>query len=56
MLKANWLIWVILLSEGMLIVSMLHSYRQAKGDIKETTVNTGVIYECPKVKRTKRLV
>lgn len=52
-LKANCrLILVILLNEGMLIVSMLHSYRQAKGDIKGTGGNAGVKYVCLKVKRT----
>lgn len=55
-LDLSLLIYVILPNEGMLIVCMLHSYWQDKGDIKETRVNTGVKYECLKVKRTKRLV
>lgn len=42
---------MICLQEKVLITSMLHSYRQAKGDINENGTNTGVKYECLKVKR-----
>lgn len=42
---------MICLQEKVLIISMLHSYRQAKGDINENGTNTGVKYECLKVKR-----
>lgn len=38
----------------MLIISMLHSCRQPKGDIKEARVNTCVKYERLKVEKKKR--
>lgn len=40
-------------NEGILIFSMLHSYGRAKGDVKETSVITGVKYECLEVKENK---
>lgn len=40
-------------NEGILIFSMLHRYRRAKGDMKETSVITGVKYECLEVKENK---